>query len=121
MKRQILGVALCCLLAGCAWRTQIERGVISTSAVDFNKAYEVDRSHKVSSFVSDWRPNLWLIPIGSPDATDAFQNAIDEESKKTNRRVVGMTETNVKFRFIWLYLVSFRWYSVEGYPIYDKK
>jgi len=119
MMKRCMGIVLCCLLSGCAWRTQIERGVVSTSPIDFDKTYQVDRSHKVSSFVSDWRPNLWLIPIGSPDASDAFRNAIEGENKTSKRKIVGLAETDVKFRFIWLYLVSFRWYSVEGYPIHE--
>jgi len=118
MKRLILCLSLGCLLTGCAWRTQVQRGTISTSKIDFNKCYEVDRSRRLSG--SDSAHGIWLIPLGSPDADVAIAKTIAEANRTSNRKIVGLTDTEVKFRLLWLYLYSQRWYSVEGYPIYEK-
>ncbi len=119
MKRCVLGLSLCCLFAGCAWRTQIERGVVSTSAIDFGKRYEVDTSKKISG--ADRAHGVWLIPLGSPDADLAVQKTLADANKKSARKIVGIANTEVKFRLLWLYLYSQRWYSVEGNPIYEAK
>jgi len=118
MKRLILPLILCGLTSGCAWRTQIERGFISTSKIDFNKCYEIDYSHKIEG--ADRSHGIWLIPLGSPDATEAVARTVAEANRTGNRKVVGIADADVKFRLLWLYLYSQRWYSVEGYPIYEK-
>jgi len=119
MNRCLLGVAVCCLLSGCAWRTQIERGVLSTYKIDFDRGYEIDRTHKISG--ADRAHGIWIIPLGSPDATEAFDKTIADANKSTNRKIVGIADAEVRFKFLWLWLYSQRWYSVEGYPIYEKQ
>jgi len=119
MKGAFLCLAACCLLSGCAWRTQVERGIVSTSKIDFdNKRYEIDRSRKIEG--ADRAHGVWLIPLGSPDATDAVKKTIADANKNSKREIVGIADVEVKFRLLWLYLYSQRWSSVEGYPIYEK-
>jgi len=118
MKGIIFGLSLACLLSGCAWRTQVERGIISTETVDFDKCYEIDRTKTISG--ADRAHGIWLIPLGSPDADAAVARTLADANKTSERHIVGMADTEVKFRFLWLYFYSQRWYSVEGHPIYAK-
>lgn len=118
MKRIVLGMTLAGLLAGCAWRTQIPQGTVSTCKIDFDKSYEIDRSHKIEG--TDRAHSLWLLSLGSPDATEAIKTTIEDANENNKRKVVGLADTEVKFRVLWLWYYGQRWYTVEGYPIYEK-
>jgi len=118
MKRLVLGLVLGCLLSGCAWRTQVQRGILSTNKIDFDKCYEIDRTKTLKG--ADRAHGVWLIPLGSPDADAAVAKTIADANKTSKRKIVGIADTEVKFRLLWLYLYSQRWYSVEGHPIYEK-
>ena len=119
MKRLLIAAAFAAVLTGCAWRTQITSATVSTSPFDINGNYEIDRSRKITG--ADRAHGIWLIPLGSPDASEAVKNTLKDANKTSKRKIVGIADTEVKFKFLWLYLYSQRWYSVEGYPIYEKK
>ena len=119
MKRVLIAAVFAAVLSGCAWRTQISHSTVSTAPFDINGKYEIDRSKKITG--ADRAHGIWLIPLGSPDASDAVKNTLAKANQTSRRKIVGIADTEVKFKFLWLYLYSQRWYSVEGYPIYEKR
>jgi len=119
MIRRILLVALCGALSGC-WYTQLEHGTVSTRRMDPGKSYAIDYSERVSG--ADRAHNIWLIPLGFPGMHEAVEKTITEaEEDKKGRKVIGLYDAEVKFHLLWLYWYSMRWYTVEGYPIYEVK